>query len=82
MTRKNKNQPSSFKKPYPDDGTIYTTWLTVKQAELIMNMSGSAIRLACDERRLRSKKFGGKRRGEWRIDPVAAKKYQRRNTSA
>ncbi len=72
---------SSFKKPYPNDGIIYTKWLTVKQAQSIMKISGSAIRLACDERRLRSKKFGSKRRGEWRIDPVAAKEYKRRKRS-
>ena len=64
--------------PYPDDGYIYTHWLDVNKAAEIMEISASGVRLACTERRIRSKKFGSKRRGEWRIDPVAAHEYTKR----
>ena len=72
MPRKKYNQP------YPTAGDIYMNWLDVKQAAEIMDISGAAVRLACKDRRIRSKKFGSERRGEWRIDPVAARHYEKR----
>ena len=65
----------------PSIGIIYETWLTIEQAAKIMKVSESAARHACITQKIRSKKMGSKRRGEWRIDPLAARQYIRRKPS-
>lgn len=66
----------------PSIGIIYETWLTIEQAAKVMQVSESAARRACTDHRIRSLKMGSERRGEWRIDPEAARQYIRRKPSS
>lgn len=74
MAEENNNLPSI--------GVIYETWLTIDQAAKIMQVSESAARRACVAEKIRSQKMGSKRRGEWRVDPRAARQYIRRKPSS
>ena len=62
---------------FPSDGYIYEHWWTTEKAASEIGMSKQAVILAIQRGRLRGKKIGDKYRGEWRIDPEAAKRYEK-----
>ena len=62
----------------PPIGEIYEHWLTTKQAAEIIGMSVAGVAYLCAKKKIRAVKIGSERRGEWRIDPDAARQYIRR----
>lgn len=65
----------------PPLGEIYETWLTTAEAGEIIGMTQSAVIAAVKRGTLRGVKLGPKRRGQWRIAPVSARRYIRQKPS-
>jgi len=78
LSQKGLIMPAQQNDDLPAIGVIYETWLTTAQVAEMHDMDMSSVAYLCRKKILRSVKFGGEQRGEWRIDPIAARQYIRR----
>lgn len=61
---------------FPSDGYVLDHWLTTKQAaDKLKVKSVQAVQGLIRREKLRAKKIGSERRGEWRIDPQSLEDY-------